>query len=317
MTIDVVIPLFNKAAHVRGAIQSVLDQTRPANEVFVIDDGSTDDGARVVREFGDEVKLIQRPNGGVSSARNLGIEMASGETIAFLDADDVWKPQFLETVSKLLERYPSACVAGSAYDYLRPGQRLTQLRMASDKDNFEEGLIDYFACMANKGAPPFNSSAVIARRSALRQVGGFPVGQRWGEDHDTWVRLAISGDVAVTRKVLATVNVSAVDRATESPDPRPQLPAAYTVAKTLSNTSDPNLRTNLRKYLKSMSLNSPMTNLRHGHSAMARSQLLESRQWTGLSFRWMLLFACSYLPLSLVNVARTLRKPIAVRQGHF
>jgi glycosyltransferase involved in cell wall biosynthesis len=315
--ISVVIPLFNKGSHVGAAIESVLAQTRPANEVLVIDDGSTDGSARVAEAFGDKVKIISQSNRGVSAARNIGTEIAGGETIAFLDADDLWKPQFLEKVVGLLERFPNACAAGCAYEYLRPGAQITKLWFAAFTHDFREGPINYFASMAGGGAPPLHSSTTVARRSVLKEVGGFPVGQRWGEDHDTWARLAMVGDIAVTTEVLVTVNVAADNRASESPDPRPQLPTTFTVARALSTTMDPTRRSILRKYLKKVALNSPMANLRHGHLAIARSQLLESREWTGFSFRWFLLLTCSYLPMPLVNLARIVRKPIALRQGNY
>jgi glycosyltransferase involved in cell wall biosynthesis len=317
LTISVVIPLFNKAEHVRAAVQSVLAQTLQPIEILVIDDGSTDDGAEAAESLGGKVNVIRQSRRGVAAARNLGIEMASGDAVAFLDADDVWKPQFLERVVGLLERFPNAGLGGSAYEYLRPGGYLTQLRFAPSNGNRNSGIVDYFALLARSGAPPFNASATVARRSALIKTGGFPIGQRWGEDHDTWARLALTGDIAVTREVLVTVNVAAGNRASQSADPRPQLPVVFTVAKALSETNDPRLRANLKKYLKKVSLNSPMANLRHGHLSMARSQLLESRKWTGFSFRWLLLLACSCLPMPLVHLARVVRKPIALRQGHY
>jgi glycosyltransferase involved in cell wall biosynthesis len=315
VAISVVIPLFNKNAHVGAAVQSVLAQTLSPAEILVIDDGSTDGGGEIAESFGGKVKVIHQSRQGVAAARNLGIEIASNEAIAFLDADDIWKPQFLGRVAGLLERFPNACAAGSAYQYLRAGSQVITLRFAKANHDFVEGPIDYFACMAENAAPPLNASAVIARRSVLKKVGGFPTGHRWGEDHDTWARLAMAGDVAITREVLVTVNIAAENRASESVDPRPQLPAAFTVAKALSETTDAKLRANLTKYLKKVSLNSPMANLRHGHLSMARSQLLESRKWAGLSFRWFLLLACSCLPMPLVDLARVVRKPLAQSHG--
>src|ERR1700682_6150639 len=123
LTVSVVIPLFNKVDHVRQAIQPVLAQSRRPEEVLVIDDGSTDGSDRVVQEYVPSVSLIRRPHGGVSAARNFGIEIANGDAIAFLDADDTWKAHFLERVAGLLERFPQACAAASAYEFLtKPGQ---------------------------------------------------------------------------------------------------------------------------------------------------------------------------------------------------
>jgi glycosyltransferase involved in cell wall biosynthesis len=315
--ISVVIPLHNKAGHIGKTIESVLAQSRAPKEILVIDDGSTDGGDGLVEQYARSVILIRRPHAGVSVARNLGIEMAAGEFIAFLDADDVWKPDFLEKVARLLERWAGASAAGCAYEYLRAGDRITKLKFSTLTDDFREGPIDYFASMARKGAPPLHSSTTLARRSVLKKLGGFPVGHRWGEDHDTWARLALAGDIVITSEVLVTVNVAANNRASESPAPRPQLPTTFTVAEALCATDDPARRSALRKYLKKVALNSPMANLRHGHQALARTQLLESRKWTGFSFRWFLLLACSCLPMPLVNLARIIRKPIALRQGHY
>lgn len=108
LTISVVIPLFNKADYLKQAIESVLGQSRRPQEILVIDDGSTDGGDRIVRDYASTVQLVCVPHAGVSAARNRGIEMARGQLVAFLDADDVWKPRFVENVAGLLERFPGS-----------------------------------------------------------------------------------------------------------------------------------------------------------------------------------------------------------------
>lgn len=88
---SVVIPLYNKAQSIKSTLQCVLNQTSGEFEVLIIDDGSTDESVARVNEFSDSrIRLIQKPNGGVSSARNRGIEEARYRYIALLDADDVW-----------------------------------------------------------------------------------------------------------------------------------------------------------------------------------------------------------------------------------
>lgn len=313
LTVSVVIPLYNKVDHIRQAIQSVLEQSVCPEEVLVIDDGSTDGGDRVVQEYASDVKIIRRPHGGVSAARNFGIEIAKGDAIAFLDADDFWKPQFLERVIALLQRFPQACAAASAYEFLtNPGQ-VSLFHSSGIPRHSWQGIIDYFACMAAKGAPPLHASGVVARRAVLRQIGGFPLGVRWGEDHDTWARLALAGDIAFTNDVLFTVNAIAAHRATDSRSPRPLLPAAATIAEALTITNDDDRRKHLEICLRRLVFNSVTINLRYGHSTLARSQLIRYRKLSGLGPRWFALVFCSFLPKPMVRMLALLRKVVVLQ----
>ena len=107
--ISVVIPLYNKAASITSTIQSVLAQSYPYFEIVIIDDGSSDNSVQKVRLIDDKrIKLISKQNGGVSSARNEGIRQAQYDYIAFLDADDLWKPTYLEELVKLITDFPEA-----------------------------------------------------------------------------------------------------------------------------------------------------------------------------------------------------------------
>ena len=94
MTVSVIIPTYNRAAFLRRALQSVQNQTRQADEVIVVDDGSTDATAAVVADYSDVIYRFQE-NAGVAAARNRGAQIAAGEWLAFLDSDDQWQPQKL------------------------------------------------------------------------------------------------------------------------------------------------------------------------------------------------------------------------------
>ncbi len=91
--ISVVIPAYRAARTIERAVDSVLGQTRRADEIIVVDDGSPDDLAEVLGRYGSRVRLLRKRNGGAASARNLAIEECRGELIAFLDADDYWEPK--------------------------------------------------------------------------------------------------------------------------------------------------------------------------------------------------------------------------------
>jgi len=94
--VESIIPYYRASRTIARAVESALGQTVRPHEILIIDDGSPDDAASATKQFGSSVTLIRKPNGGAASARNLGIEQAKGEWIAFLDADDYWEPSKLE-----------------------------------------------------------------------------------------------------------------------------------------------------------------------------------------------------------------------------
>lgn len=95
-SVSTIIPCYNGAEFLAETLESVLQQTYPAHEIIVVDDGSTDDSAAIAESFGSPVRVVRQENRGESVARNRGIDEASGDWIAFLDADDIWKPRKLE-----------------------------------------------------------------------------------------------------------------------------------------------------------------------------------------------------------------------------
>ncbi len=104
--VSVVIPCYNAAPFIGETIQSVLRQTRAVDEVIVVDDGSTDDSARVAESFGRPVRVIRQANRGECGARNRGIGEAKGDIIAFLDADDLWHPEKIARQLAYLDQHP-------------------------------------------------------------------------------------------------------------------------------------------------------------------------------------------------------------------
>lgn len=105
--ISVVIPLYNKEKQIAKTLQTVLDQTCQDFEIVIVNDGSTDGSVGEIKKITDSrIRLINQKNGGVSAARNRGIEEAKGEHIAFLDADDMWNRDYLKTINYLIKNIP-------------------------------------------------------------------------------------------------------------------------------------------------------------------------------------------------------------------
>jgi glycosyltransferase involved in cell wall biosynthesis len=107
--ISVIIPAYNAVKYLAEAIESALAQTRPAKEIIVVDDASTDRTVEIARSFGDRVTVLQNAvNSGPGHSRNVGVAASTGEYLAFLDADDKWLPEHLEDLAGLLDQWPEA-----------------------------------------------------------------------------------------------------------------------------------------------------------------------------------------------------------------
>jgi hypothetical protein len=181
--ISVVIPAHNAAAFIAEALASVFAQTRPVDEVIVVDDESTDGTADVAGAH--PVRLVRTGRqSGPAGARNRGIEAASGEVVAFLDADDVWEPDHIAVVGGLLERHPAAAVAFARVATL--GERAFVLAGEHPDgvafDARAELIHDNF----------IGQAAALVRRDVLAAVGGYDVAPEvaYAEDYDLWLRIA-------------------------------------------------------------------------------------------------------------------------------
>ena len=204
MDISVVIPLYNKRETILQTLESVLNQRSKPIEVVVVNDGSTDGSEQLVAELNHSlIRLINQSNGGVSAARNKGIEVSHGDWIAFLDADDEWLPDYLETIKKLNSDYPEVKVLGTAY--LLQDYKGNRKRIKLNKIPFhgEEGLLSNYFEVASCSHPPFCSSSVVIQKGALIAVGGFPIGIKSGEDLLTWSRLAVRNKIAYHREAFS------------------------------------------------------------------------------------------------------------------
>ena len=198
--ISVVIPLFNKARTVETTVRAALAQSFADFELLVVDDGSTDDGARRVEAIVDpRIRIIRQNNAGVSAARNSGIAAAQAEWIALLDADDLWDRDHLAEMARARNEGLSAIFSNHRLQS-RPARPAVKPRHPPQR------IDDYFAFALANGGYPIGASSIMIQREDTIACGGFAPGRPMGEDIDLWCRLACRGALYYTGKLTATYN---------------------------------------------------------------------------------------------------------------
>jgi glycosyltransferase involved in cell wall biosynthesis len=197
--VSVIVPCFNAEAFVGEAIDSALAQTHRDVEIIVVDDGSSDRSRDIVRRYGARVMLLEQDNRGPYPARNAGLRAAAGEFVAFLDADDYWRPTCLATLHRALEQ-TGADLAYCGWQNVGPG------RPASGgfiPPRYEDG--DPVAAFLR--SCPWPIHAALTRRHVIDAVGGFSERRFSSMDYDLWIRL-----LAVTRRFVGVPEVLAFYR---------------------------------------------------------------------------------------------------------
>ena len=202
--ISVVIPLYNKEKQIAHTLQSVFNQTFQDFEIVIVDDGSTDGSVAEVEKYSDSrIRLVHQQNAGVSAARNRGIEEAKGELIAFLDADDEWKPEYLATQYYLYQKYPDCSVYACNYEFRDSEGKVTPTIIRKIPFAGEDGILSNYFEVASCSHPPICSISIMVKKQAIQAIGGFPVGIKSGEDLLTWARLAVNEKIAYSKIVLS------------------------------------------------------------------------------------------------------------------
>ena len=224
---SVIIPLYNKAAYVQKAIESVLAQTCQEFELIVVNDGSTDNplppkggyenisiDIPVDINSGDTPPLggwgvLTQNNLGVSVARNNGVKAAQYDYIAFLDADDWWEPTYLEEMKTLIDAFPTAGIYGCNYYKVKNG-RYIQANVGVEKE-FEWGLINYCSVYAKTMYMPLWTGATVIKKTVFESENGFKARLKLGEDFDLWIRVVLKYPVAFLNKYLSNYNQDVED----------------------------------------------------------------------------------------------------------
>ncbi len=182
LKVSIIIPVYNRCVLLKRALESVATQTFSDYEVIVVDDGSTDETADMIKTFFPDVRYFKQPNKGVSSARNKGLLEAKGEWLAFLDSDDEWLPQKLEKQMALVADNPGFKVCHTEEIWIRHGVRVNQM-----KKHKKEGGWIFSQCLPLCAMSP---SSIVIHRSVLDDIGDFDITLPACEDYDLWLRVS-------------------------------------------------------------------------------------------------------------------------------
>lgn len=200
IVVSVVIPAYNAGNFIRQTVTSALQQTFSSLEILVIDDGSAEPVDWIVELDPARVRYHFKPNGGPSSARNLGARMARGRLLAFLDADDLWMPDKLRSQVAALEARPRAAFAYGAFNSIdeqgNPVPRPARVRPSGD---ISAALFMYNFV---------TTSSVLVRRDVFLEMGGFDESLVWSEDYDLWIRLAERHEAVCVEGIVGSYRIN-------------------------------------------------------------------------------------------------------------
>jgi glycosyltransferase involved in cell wall biosynthesis len=239
----VIIPLYNKEKYIENAIKSVLDQTFTDFEILIIDDFSSDKSAVIASKFESEkVQLIyHEKNCGLSATRNTGIKKANSNYITFLDADDLWKSTFLESIFQLIQNFPEARIFGTNYEEIW-GTVVKNPRNGSEilPINFT-GYINFFKINVKQGI--YNHGSVCFHKEVYEKVGFYNEKINFSEDLDFNIRANYNFKLAYTNSIQMRYFMQTENQLTQSSLLNKTIPNFDTYENWAKTNSD------LKKYL--------------------------------------------------------------------
>lgn len=201
--VSVILPTYNRADIIVNSVQSVLDQTYENIELIVVDDGSTDNTENVLSVYGDKIKYIKQTNKGVSAARNAGISISSGDYIAFIDSDDIWRREKLELQVAFFNEHEADNVVMVSTDVVVvniDGSVKNRRRLIKRDSSCLLGFIDVFK------DPYLGLPTVMLKRKFIDTKCLFDENLTTAEDLDLYLKLSVKHNVGYIHKKLVEVH---------------------------------------------------------------------------------------------------------------
>ena len=240
---NVIIPLYNKEKYIENAIKSVLNQTFTDFNLLIINDFSTDKSVEIASKYiSDTVEIIHhKKNAGLAAARNSGIKKANSNYITFLDADDLWKPTFLESIFQLIQNFPEARIFGTNYEEVwdaviknpRNGSEILAIDFT--------GYINFFKINVKQGI--YNHGSVCFHKEVYEKVGFYNEKINFSEDLDLNIRANYNFKLAYTNSIQMRYFMQTENQLTQSSLLNKTIPDFDTYENWAKTNSD------LKKYL--------------------------------------------------------------------
>lgn len=197
---SIIIPLFNKENFIENTLKSVLNQSFIDFELLIVNDGSTDHSEKKVLELKDtRIQYFYQENGGVSAARNFGIEKAQSNYITFIDADDYWYPNFLQEMFENIRRFPELKVFSAAIE-VETSKKIIPASYSIVKTADCE-IVNYFNASLKETV--ICTSCAVFHKTVFEKTGPFDIQLKSGEDTDLWIRIGLNYPILFSWKILA------------------------------------------------------------------------------------------------------------------
>ena len=306
---SVVIPLYNKGPYIKRTLDSVLKQTIQSFEIIIIDGGSTDNGPSVVKQFDDpRIRFFQQKGTGVSTARNQGVTISQSDFIAFVDADDEWMPQYLETIHRLRKKFPQAGAYTTAYKIQEVSGRLRWTKYRGIPPKPWEGFIPNYFKSCTLGEYPVWTSVVCISKNIFIEMGGFPEEEWWAEDADLFGKIALKYPIAFSWYMGAIYHKEAINRLSNQPLPLVHEAFVKTALQSIENGTIPkDMLNDLNEYIALREIARAERNLFAGKREEAAKILKMYKTHYHWHIRLILLVMIT-MPYPLLQQARKLEK---------
>lgn len=340
--VSVVIAAYNAERTLAAAIESVLRQTYLCLEIIVIDDGSKDGTANIIRSFGEQIRTAWQPNGGLASARNSGCKLARGELIALMDADDLCAPERIAVQVRVFRRFPDAILCGSNFSAFGEGGEISpsfgaeyyseiadtvvglaakyEVREMLPEDEIYsqkkggghfievfKGVVYQTLAFGNFVHPP----TVMVRRGALFEVGLFDTSIRYNSDWECFVRLSRLGPFVHVERSLLAYRLSPVQMSSSVGNMgRGASDLVRTFEKILLGDGElvRGQPDRIRDYRRRFRTDAARALLESDRSAAAKL-LCQAASVGGIDREWLMTLFKLFLPKSALEFFRRLKKP--------